>query len=247
MTNLKDMPFSVLHYYATAPYPCSYLENKEARSQVATPVQFISTEVYSLLIKRGFRRSGVFTYRPYCDQCQACLPTRILTQSFQPNRSQKRALKQHQHLISTQCKLEFKEEHFALYQRYQSTRHTNGGMDQDTSEQYTEFLLRSNIHTELIEFREPNGELKMVSIIDLVNDGLSSVYTFFDPAPHQSLGIYNILWQIQEAQHLQLPYVYLGYWIEESPKMRYKSDFQPLEIFHQQAWKDINDVISMKK
>lgn len=247
MTNLKDMPFSVLHYYATAPYPCSYLDDKEARSQVATPVQFISTDVYSYLIQRGFRRSGIFTYRPYCDRCQACLPTRILTQSFQPNRSQKRAWKQHQDLIATYCHLEFKQEHFDLYQRYQSTRHQGGGMDQDTSEQYIEFLLRSNIKTHLIEFRTPSGELSMVSIIDRVNDGLSSVYTFFNPEPHQSLGIYNILWQINEAKRLSLPYVYLGYWIEQSPKMRYKSHFHPLEIFHQQAWKKIEDVYDIDK
>lgn len=247
MTNLKDMPFSVLHYYATAPYPCSYLDHKEARSQVATPVQFISTDIYSYLINRGFRRSGIFTYQPYCDQCQACLPTRVLTNAFTPNRSQRRAWKQHQDLIATSCPLEFKEEHFALYQAYQSTRHTGGGMDQDTSEQYTEFLLRSNIRTELIEFRMPSGELKMVSIIDRVNDGLSSVYTFFDPAPHHAFGIYNILWQIETAKQQQLPYVYLGYWIQESPKMRYKSAFRPLEVFHQQQWTDIAHLSDSEK
>lgn len=242
MTNLKELPFSVLDYYATAPYPCSYLDDQEARSQVAAPVQFISTEVYSFLIQRGFRRSGIFTYRPYCDQCQACLPTRVVADLFQPNRSQQRAWKQHQHLIATECSLAFKEEHFALYQQYQSARHTGGGMDQDTSEQYTEFLLRSQIDTALIEFREPDGELKMVSIIDYVKDGLSSVYTFFDPKPHQSLGTYNILWQISQAKKQHLPHVYLGYWIAQSPKMRYKQAYQPLEVFHQHQWQRIENI-----
>lgn len=244
MTHLKDMPFSELQFYATSPYPCSYLEQHTARSQVATPVQLIDKNVYSILIKQGFRRSGMFVYRPYCDQCHACLPTRVLTEQFTPNRSQRRAWKAHQHLIALVKPIAYSDEHFALYQQYQSTRHVGGGMDQDTSEQYTDFLLQSSIHTHLVEFREQNGQLSMVSIIDEVNDGLSSVYTFFDTSvPHAAFGTYNILWQIAQAKSLQLPYVYLGYWIKECHKMTYKSHYRPLEILHQRQWKPIENII----
>ena len=236
MSKLNDLPFANLQFYATAPYPCSYLPGRLARSQVATPSYLIDSATYGHLVASGFRRSGAFTYRPYCDHCRACTPVRVIAGEFAPNRSQRRTQKTNSALTTRVMELKFSHEHYALYRRYQSTRHPGGGMDHDSREQYSHFLLQSNVHTRLVEFRE-QGYLRMVAIVDELADGLSSVYTFFDPErARQSLGTYSILWQIAEAQRRKLPYVYLGYWIAESRKMNYKTDFQPIEGLVRGNW-----------
>jgi len=243
MSQLNDsaLPFSLLQFYATSPYGCSYLPERQARSQVATPTHLINTEIYSELVRAGFRRSGVFTYRPWCDACKECIPVRIPVDRLVPDRTQRRILRRNDAILQVrELPLDFKDSHYDLYQRYQASRHAGGGMDQDSHEQYAHFLLQSRVDTRLVEFSEGDA-LRMVSIIDVLTDGLSSVYTFFDPdVPAASYGTYNILWQARQCQALGMPHLYLGYFIANSRKMSYKIRFHPLEGRVDGEWRELD-------
>jgi arginine-tRNA-protein transferase len=161
---------------------------------------------------------------------------------FAPNRSQRRTWSQYAELTSTIIKPHFSAEHYALYTRYQKSRHAGGGMDQDDMTQYIDFLVKTNVPSFMVEFRQhpandPIGDLKMVSIIDRLNDGLSAVYTFYAPELRQNYGTFNVLWQIQQTRALGLNYLYLGYWISACRKMSYKTRFKPCELFVNDEWR----------
>ena len=252
----QDDNFSPIRFYATAPYSCSYLPERTARSQVAlarvveTPGPLPETDLnpdlgaaYSaLLVQHGFRRSGTFIYRPHCDDCHACVPVRLPVERFIPDRSQRRARQRHAGLAVCVCPPVFSEEHFLLYQRYLRMRHPQGGMDEDSREQYQQFLLQSPVETSFVEFRE-EGVLLMVCVIDRLEDGLSSVYTFYEPnLPHASFGTYAILWQVEACRQAGLPHLYLGYWIRESQKMAYKIRFRPIEGYCGGRWMEIGAI-----
>jgi arginine-tRNA-protein transferase len=241
VTHRPILPLNQVQYFATAAYPCSYIDGRIARSQVAGPSEQINSKLYDDLVRQGFRRSGGYVYRPHCDHCQACASIRVPVAEFRPNRSQRRALKQHANLAARISKPHFSEEHYALYQRYQKAKHAEGGMDQDDATQYIEFLVSSRVDSYMIEFREvdANGvanQLRMVSIIDQLSDGLSAVYTFYEPLSGHSYGTFNVLWQIEHAATLGLAYVYLGYWIQACRKMSYKTKFQPSELLLHGHW-----------
>jgi len=236
MSEPKDLRVKVRQLYTTAEYPCSYLPEHAPRSQVAAPTHLIDSGLYGDLVRRGFRRSGLFTYRPHCDQCSACQPIRVDVARFQPSRTQRRTWKRQEPLTAHITGLRWDDEHFALYERYQSRRHPGAGMDDDMQSQYRQFLLTSRVDTRLVEFRDASGRLQIVSVIDVLNDGLSAVYTFFEPDTDGSLGTWSVLWQLEQCRAAGLPWLYLGYWIEESRKMTYKSAFRPYQVFRSGHW-----------
>jgi len=242
MTLPNDAPLQKLQFYVTTGYSCGYLPNKLAQSLIASPQHLIDANIYNGLIQQGFRRSGKFAYRPHCETCCECIPVRIVIENFNPSRSQKRAFKQHQNLTVSILPIAFHEEHYKLYAAYQIARHANEEAEkndkpeQDDVEQYRNFLCHSNVESVMVEFRE-NDQLKMVSVIDIVRDGISAVYTFYETAdPKASFGTYNVLWQIEWAKTLDFPYLYLGYWIRESKKMAYKQNYKPLEMLIDGEW-----------
>lgn len=234
----NDLHTHTLHFYKTADYECSYLPYQRARSLVAAPAHYVDSAQYSQLIKQGFRRSGTFSYQPVCEQCQACTPIRVNCLEFHNRRSFRRIWRQYQHLTTHTRPLSWHSEHFELYQRYQQARHPESAQESAERSQYIQFLLASHVHSKLIEFRDEEDQLQIVALTDYLDHGLSAVYTFYNPDSPGSLGTYSILWQIQYAKSLGLPWLYLGYWIEESQKMSYKTRFHPYQLFKNQRWVD---------
>lgn len=242
MTLPNEQPLNKLQFYVTTGYPCGYLPKQLAQSLIASPQRLVNSQVYSQLIQQGFRRSGHYAYRPHCENCNACTPIRINIEDFKPSRSQKRAYKQHSNLTVQILPVDYKTEHYKLYQQYQLARHSqpisaDEKVSPDSIDQYRDFLCSSGVESVMVEFRDDN-QLKMVSVIDLVEDGISAVYTFYAPNdPKTSYGTFNILWQLDWAKQLKLNFLYLGYWIADCQKMHYKSRFQPQEHWQNGEWK----------
>ena len=226
--------------YASPAHQCAYLEDREAITQFIDPAQTMNSRLYSQLIEMGFRRSGEYVYRPNCNACQACRPVRIPVASFQASRNQKRVWRRNQDLKINIIPADLRDEHFALYRRYISFRHAGGDMDVSDPERYREFLLSSWAETWFYEFRL-GTRLVAVAVVDRLTKGQSAVYTFFDPEfSERSLGTYAILWEISAVRKSGLSWLYLGYWIEECPKMSYKNRFQPLEIYRDGHWQTLS-------
>lgn len=227
---------SELKFYVTPAHPCSYLEDRDAITLFVDPAARIDKQSYSALSDNGFRRSGTHIYRPHCQGCNACVPLRIPVRDFQLTKSQRRINKRNQDLQVTQVAPEFTDESYLLYHQYISQRHADGDMYPPQEDQYRSFLVECRPETVFYEFRLAN-RLIAVSVVDQLQDGLSSVYTYFDvQQSRRSPGVFAVLWQVEQAAILGLRYVYLGYWIKQSRKMNYKISFRPIELFMKDGW-----------
>lgn len=220
-------------------HPCGYLENKYAQSLFVHPSYPLTTSIYAQLIEQGFRRSGDAIYAPQCPHCTACIPVRLLVEEFKPSRSQKRCMAKN---IDTQAAVKpavFEQAHYDMYLRYQAVRHSDGSMTNTSPDDYLDFLGSSWCDTRFVEF-SINNELAGVAVIDQFEQAWSAVYTFFEPKfSSYSLGVYAVLWQIEQALLHQKKFLYLGFWIKACKKMAYKSDYQPLQLLINNQWEYI--------
>ena len=224
-------PPARLGFFLTPEHSCAYLTERVARTVFADPDAQPDKHAQTALAAHGFRRSGRFLYKPSCPSCSACVPVRIPVAGFAPSRSQRRTRSANTDLVVAQATLDLGVEQLALYERYQHARHPDGAMVARAPEQYLEYFASSFADTRLYEMRL-DGALVGAMVVDHLDDALSAVYTFFDPAlASRSLGTFAVLWQVEEARRLKLRWVYLGYWIAECRKMSYKDRFRPLERY----------------
>jgi arginine-tRNA-protein transferase len=237
---------TVPQFYVTAPQPCPYLPGRMERKLFTALHGEHAEAMNDKLSQQGFRRSQNVLYRPSCADCAACLSARIRVADFVPSRSQRRILKRNAYLQRDVTSAWATEDQYALFRRYLDHRHTHGGMaDMDVFE-YSAMVEETPVRTRVLEYRDaatgPNGPLIAACLSDVLDDGLSLVYSFFDPELHdQSLGSYMILDQIDLARRVGLPFVYLGYWVPGSPKMDYKARFAALDVYHEGQWREMDD------
>ncbi|MFK5913173.1 MAG: arginyltransferase [Woeseiaceae bacterium] len=230
-TSLEEMKFQV-----TPEHECSYLDDKQAITLFVDPNHPIVMKQYSQLAQLGFRRSGSHVYRPHCSDCGLCIPVRLPVGEFKPNRSQRRNKTSNADILMTAKDAVFDEEHYALYRKYMKGRHAGGGMDKDEPDSYETLISAAWCDSKLLEFRL-NNELVMVAVVDCFDDGISAVYTFFDPEySNRGLGVFGILSEIEYVKSLNLDWLYLGYWNPKTNKMSYKSNYQPMEFFDGHDW-----------
>ena len=231
MTDLSE-----LRFFKTPAHECSYLPGKEATTLFVDPMAEIDTDVYSALSAVGFRRSGDHIYRPFCENCQACIPVRVPVHTFQLQRGQKRTLKRNQDLVVKPQTPYYSDRYYQLYERYINQRHMDGDMFPASPDQFSSFLVDGRKEAIFFEITR-NRELIGVAVVDELADGLSAIYTFFEPdEAKRSLGKFAILWLIEECKARGLPYLYLGYWIQECQKMSYKADYKPLQMYVNNQW-----------
>ncbi|TNE41741.1 MAG: arginyltransferase [Alphaproteobacteria bacterium] len=237
---MKRVDIPSRFFFSTPPAPCPYLENRLERKVVTLLAGEDPDHLHNTLSQAGFRRSQDLAYRPACDGCDACVPIRVCAGEFQFGKSFRRVWQKNTDLSASETPSIASSEHFALFHRYLRSRHSEGGMvDMDYTD-YQAMVEESPVKSQLVEFRHESGKLYASCLTDVMEDGLSLVYSFFAPEEsRRSLGTYLILWHIMEAQRRGLPYIYLGYWISESPKMSYKKRFRPAEILTRDGWKSI--------
>lgn len=225
----RDLEFPPL--FQTAPHRCPYLNERTAVNLLLDPCFRVDSRLHNRLLANGFRRNGEMFYRPFCNECSACVPVRVPVQSFRANRAQRRVMKRNAQVRTRLLPPRFDDGHFGIYLKYQRQRHGGDSMDDPDPHKYRRFLVDSTVNTFFLEMRL-GADLVGVSVVDRVEDGLSAIYTFFDPE-HQrrSPGTFAILKQIELAGKMRLKWVYLGYWISEARKMAYKSAFRPFERY----------------
>ncbi len=231
-------------FYVTAPQDCPYLEGKLERKLFTTLYEEGGVALNASLSHQGFRRSQNVIYRPSCSDCNACQSARVKVQEFLPSRSQKRVNKKNNHLVRNLKTPWARESHYALFNRYLNSRHADGGMAGMDESEFSAMIEETPVNTRLVEYsiyKEGRSIPVAVCLSDLLEDGLSMVYSFFEPEmAKNSIGTYMILDHIRLAREAGLPYVYLGYWVQGSQKMDYKSKFQPLETYRNGGWKALD-------
>jgi len=230
-------------FYITTSQPCPYLPGRQERKLFTHLSRGRSTALIDNLLKGGFRRSQNIAYTPYCDGCSACVPVRILVNEFEPSRAFKRVNRSNSDVVSSNIGAVPTSEQYSLFRDYIDTRHGDGGMADMSVLDYAMMVEDSAVHTFLTEYRIPTANFEShetliaASLCDRLSDGISMVYSFFDPEmPQRSLGTFMILHAIETAKHYGLPYVYLGYWIKGSAKMDYKTRFAPQEYLTPDGW-----------
>ena len=229
-----------IRLFLTEPHPCSYLEGQKAITAFVDPAITVDKTLYSHLSNYGFRRSGRYIYAPRCKSCNACLPARLVVTDFEPNRQQNRCNKRNADLTVSIARSIDESEHYPLYEQYLAERHADGDMYPPTMAQYRDFISSLWENSRVLEVRL-EGKLIAAGVIDILNDGISAIYTYYSPDhPKRSLGTYMILAELVLARDVGLPYLYLGYWIANSPKMAYKKNFQPLELLINDRWERMN-------
>jgi len=231
-----------LDFYATPAHPCPYLEQKDSKTLFLNPEIHPNAPIYSWLIDKGFRRSGDHIYRPHCDDCAACISIRVKAENFEPNKQQRRCFKKGRKFTTKIHPASFDNQHYQLFESYINTRHADGDMYPTSEKQYKDFILCDWLNCQFLDFYDPtNSQLIACCVFDQLNNGLSAVYTFFDPDYSKySPGRLAVLNLIENCRQMSLDYVYLGYWIKGCQKMSYKGEYRPIECFINDRWVSLN-------
>ncbi len=236
MTRDVSPDLEKLRLYLTEPHPCSYLPDRQATTAFVDPRVNVDADLYNRLSDLGFRRSGRYIYTPRCASCKACIPIRIDAENFRPSREQRKCLRRNRDVAVELTDRVDIEEHYPLYERYIRARHSEGDMYPPSRAQYQDFIGRPWHSTSFMEFRD-RGRLLGCAVTDWLRNGLSAIYTYFDPDEgRRSLGTFAILKQLETVLVRGKRYVYLGFWIRDSAKMNYKIRFRPAELFVDDVW-----------
>ncbi len=236
-------PSKLRFFYGTAPQPCPYIPGRIESKAVTELNSFDAAQLHDSLSRAGFRRSHSIAYRPACPNCTACVPARVRVREFKITKSMRRTLRRNNDLTAHVTQAFATEEQYTLFKAYEKERHKDGEMSRMDFNDYRSMVEDTPVETVTVEFRDKAGLLTAVALTDRLSDGLSGVYKFFAPnRSSYSPGTYVILWHIERARSLKLPFFYLGYWIAQSPKMAYKARFMPLEILTERGWNKLSSL-----